>query len=147
MGEPGLHWLVKLVPYVLGFLREQWHRTVSRYWETTLATVTDGTVEGDSPPYMAELFYVYHVGASTFSGSLWRRCLLRSSANKVVHFPRGAPISVRYNPRKPEVSYAPIALSFDGFVVAAFLVAGLLFLGAFGVVQHYYSEVRDRISR
>jgi len=148
MGEPELFWVLKLVPYVLGFLREQWRRTISQHWATTLATVTGGVVEGNSAPYMAELFYVYHVGASTFSGSLWRRCLLRSSADKVVQFPPGTPLSIRYNPRKPEVSYAPIPLSIDGFVVGALPVlalAGLFFLVGFGVVQQHHVEARDRI--
>jgi hypothetical protein len=96
---------------------------------------------------MAELFYVYHVGASTFSGSLWRRCLLRSSANKVVRFPPGAPIQIRYNPRKPEVSYAPIPLSFGGVIAAlsVLALAGLFYLVGFGVVQQHYFEPRDPI--
>ena len=121
--------LIRLIPYAFGFLAEQWIRLHSRKWATVQATVTADTAEGQSQPYTAILQYQYTVGANVFDGCLLRRCLRKSSAEEVIaQYPPGSPISIRYNPHKPERSYAPLPLGWGGFLFAGPLVFGSLAL-------------------
>jgi uncharacterized protein DUF3592 len=109
MGD--LYVVIRLIPYVFVFLREQCTRFLSSSWETTQATVAAGTVDGQSPPYTADLHYRYTVGSKTFCGFLSRKCLRKDSADAIAQYaPQGSPISIRYDPRKPERSYAPLPL-------------------------------------
>ena len=121
--------LIRLIPYVFGFLVEQWIRLYSRKWTTVQATVTADTAEGQSQPYIAILQYQYTVGGNVFDGCFLRRCLRKSSVEEAIaQYPRGSPISIRYNPHKPGRSYAPLPLGWGGFLFAGPLVFGFLAL-------------------
>jgi hypothetical protein len=75
-----LYVVVRLIPYVFLFLREQVIRLRSRNWEMIQAIVLSGSVDGTAMPYTVDLNYRYVVGTQTIYGRLSGKCLRKSSA-------------------------------------------------------------------
>src|SRR5579864_9176666 len=146
MGD--LYVVFRFVPYVFGFLSEQWTRVFSRNWPATQGTVVGGGVEGQSSPYMGTLRYQYSVGASLFDGYLSRRCLRLRSAEALGKQLAGRTVEVRFKPDRPERSYAMLPLAWDGFAVVAlpiFAFAAFLSLLVYAMVQDRFIEAHDAI--
>jgi len=144
-----LYVVLRLVPYVFSFLSEQCTRFFSRNWPTIQATAEGGSIEGQSSPYNATLRYQYRVGTALFDGCLSRKCLRWRSAEKLGNQNSGATLDVRFDPEKPERSYAPLPLAWGGFAIAALPLFGLAaFLGflAYALIQDRYNEAHYAIS-
>lgn len=134
--------LGRLFPYVFGFLREQWLRFRSRKWQRAQGVVESGSISQSSPIF-AELVYRYSVGQDTYVGRLSRECFRRKSAEDVVQRTPGTFIEVRYDPKVPDRSYAPLPLGWGGFLLAAFPVCTAIAafgLGIFAGLQTRYLE-------
>jgi hypothetical protein len=143
-----LYVVVRLIPYVFLFLREQVIRLRSRNWEMIQAIVLSGSVDGTAMPYTADLNYRYVVGTQTIYGRLSRKCLRKSSANEIAQYAPGSALEVRYDARKPERSYAPIPLGWSGFWLVSFPIFGfvaIVCLIVYAGIQNRYIEAHDAI--
>ena len=89
----------------LGIRRIQ-HRRASRSWPTVTGVAGSATIKltkrGTHPMFLATVNYSYVVGAEPYKGWFIRWFILHGRAETwIAKYPEGAPLLIRYNPKKP----------------------------------------------
>jgi hypothetical protein len=99
--------LLALASYVFGRGFRKWRE---RTWTSTTATIASHTVEtytpAENPDYhCAEVKYSFVVNEKLYSGTISKKISNEAHAEEVFRrYPIGSLISIRYYPRRPDLS-------------------------------------------